>query len=198
VAAGRFDDRLPDRAGRGGALDEPWTPEEARGWVGEALAGADWVHVGALSRGDFPAETLAELRRGRKLCLDGQGLIRPARTGPLELDGDFDPEVLRHVDVLKLSGPEAAALGVDPLGSELGRLGVPEVVVTLGSDGVCVYSDGKVDSIGARPLDVADTTGAGDVFAAVYLQGRRRGHTPLAAAQAANAFVRSFLTGWSG
>jgi sugar/nucleoside kinase (ribokinase family) len=44
-------------------LGESWTPEEARGWVGEALAQADWVHAGALTREDFPPETLRELQR---------------------------------------------------------------------------------------------------------------------------------------
>jgi sugar/nucleoside kinase (ribokinase family) len=179
-------------------LGEPWTPEEARGWVAEALSGSDWVHVGALTRGHFPAQTLAELRRGRTVCLDGQGLVRPARTGLLELDADFDPEVLRHVDVLKLSGPEAQALGVDPLGGELGNLGVPEVVVTLGREGARVYAEGKVETLGARPVEVADTTGAGDVFVAAYLQGRRGGQAPARSAKAASAFVRSFLTGWQG
>src|SRR5437660_8688159 len=27
------------------ALGDPWTPEEAEGWVAEALRGVEWVHV---------------------------------------------------------------------------------------------------------------------------------------------------------
>src|SRR5919197_6518993 len=56
------------------ALGDPWTPAEVRG-----LGRARWAHVGAIARSDFPAETLAELARDRRVSLDGQGLVRPAR-----------------------------------------------------------------------------------------------------------------------
>ena len=108
------------------ALGDPWTPEEARGWVKEALARVEWVHVAPLLRSDFPAETLRELARGRRLSYDAQGLVRPARTGPLVLDNDFDPEVLRYVSVLKLADDEAEALfGGEPSEADLQELGVP-------------------------------------------------------------------------
>src|ERR671937_275401 len=78
------------------------------------LCRASWVHVGALAHSDFPAETLAELARERLVSLDGQGLVRPARTGPLELDAGYDPEVLRHVSVLNLAEEEARVLLGEP------------------------------------------------------------------------------------
>ena len=37
--------------------------------------------------------------------------MRVPETGPLRLDADFDPEVLRHVSMLKLSEEEAEVLG---------------------------------------------------------------------------------------
>ena len=40
---------------------------------------------------------------GRRLMLDGQGLVRVSKVGPLELDADFDHSVLRHVWALKLA-----------------------------------------------------------------------------------------------
>ena len=43
------------------------------------------------------------------LLLDGQGLVRPARIGPLELDADYDPAVLRSVSILKLVGGRGRA-----------------------------------------------------------------------------------------
>ena len=76
----------------------PWTLADAR-----SVGRADWVQVGALTRADFPSDVLAVLARDRRLALDGQALVRPATTGPLVLDADFDPSVLRHVTVLKLS-----------------------------------------------------------------------------------------------
>ncbi len=178
------------------ALGDSWTPEEARGWVAEALARVDWVHVAPLLRSDFPPETLAELARGRRLSLDAQGLVRPRRTGPLELDADFEPELLRHVSILKLAEEEARALlgGLDE--RSLRSLGVPEVVVTLGSRGTIVLADGLAEYVPARPASgVSDPTGAGDAFAAAYLSARSAGHSAPAAARRASALVAGLLTG---
>jgi sugar/nucleoside kinase (ribokinase family) len=174
------------------ALGEPWTPAEARGWVAEALGGARWVHVAPLARSDFPAETLAALAHGRQLSLDGQGLVRPACTGPLELDGDYDPEVLRFVSILKLAEDEAAVIGVTD-GPAILRLGVPEVVVTLGSRGAVVYAGGVVAHVRTRPLEGIDPTGAGDAFAAVYVAARSEGASPTAAASRACTVVGGLL-----
>ena len=176
------------------ALGDAWTEEDARGWVADALGRAGWVHVGALARSDFPAETLEVLARGRRLSLDGQGLVRPARTGPLELDGDFDREVLRRVTILRLAEEEAELLAPGLDEGALRSLGVPEVVVTLGSRGSVVLAGGRLERIAARPVEgAADPTGAGDAFAAAYLAARSEGHSPLAAARRATELVAGLL-----
>ena len=173
------------------ALGDPWTTADLQG-----LERADWVHVGALARSDFPAGTLAVLARDRRLSFDGQGLVRPDRTGPLELDADYDPEVLRHVSILKLAKEEAQALIGEPDVDALRSLGVPEVVVTLGSEGSLVLTDGKLERVPARPVGGGiDPTGAGDAFAAVYLASRSTGHAPAAAARRATALVAGLLGG---
>jgi sugar/nucleoside kinase (ribokinase family) len=188
-----------ENAGDGRSLEieqpgEPWTLAEARGWVGDALAHADWVHAGALTRGDFPVETLAALGRGRTLSLDGQGLTRPAQTGRVEPDADYDPALLRHVDILKLSQEEADVLGLSPDERSLRSLGVREVVVTQGRKGCVVYADGLAERVPARPLDVPDPTGAGDEFMAAYLSYRRRRHGPPSAARLASEVVHRLLS----
>ena len=176
-------------------LGDPWTPEEARGWVGEALARVEWLHVAPLLRSDFPAETLRELARGRRLSYDGQGLVRPARTGPLVLDRDFDPELLRYISVLKLADDEAETLfGGEPSESDLQALGVPEVIVTQGSRGALVFSGGRTTHIPAQPLSGnVDPTGAGDAFSAAYLSARNGGHAPVPAARRAGALVAGLI-----
>ena len=179
--------------GRLMALDElgaTWTPEDARGWLGSALAGADWVHAGALTRADFPAETLAALRRGRRLSLDGQALVRPARKGELVPDADFD--------VLKLSEDEADVLSLAPNERSLSTLGVPEIVVTLGRRGSIVYADGLAEHVPARPVDAADPTGAGDAFMAAYASFRLRRHGPPSAARLGTQAAHALLTEWRG
>jgi sugar/nucleoside kinase (ribokinase family) len=177
-------------------LGDPWTPEDFRGWLGPALRGVDWVHAGALTRSDFSAETLALLRRGRRgLSFDGQGLVRPGVIGPVTADGRYDPEVLRHVDVLKLSEEEAEALGLDLSAASLGSLGVPEIVVTLGRRGAVVLARGRAERVTTNPVEARDPTGSGDAFMAAYLSYRRSRHGPVSAARLASRVVGTLLAG---
>jgi sugar/nucleoside kinase (ribokinase family) len=147
---------------------------------------ARWVHVAPLSRAEWPAETLALLARRFRVSLDGQGLVRPARIGPLELDDDFDRDILRSVWVLKLADEEAEVIG------DVHALGVREVVVTHGSRGSTVHWAGTSELVPARAVD-ADPTGAGDAFATAYIVGRNAGFNPLGAARRATAVVASLL-----
>jgi sugar/nucleoside kinase (ribokinase family) len=168
---------------------EPW--RDATGAL-DALGAAEWVQIGALTNRDFPAETLAALACGRQLLLDGQGLVRPPRPGPLVLEGSSDRQGLEHVSVLKLSEEEAAALGGHDERS-LARLGVPEVLVTLGDRGSVVFAEGMLDRVPAVPVDATDPTGAGDGFAAAYLVARSRGAGPVDAARFAAEGVARLL-----
>jgi 1D-myo-inositol 3-kinase len=172
-----------------------WTPAEARDWVRRGLADAEWLHVAALSRGDFPTETLAELARGRRLLLDGHGLLRAARPGPVELDQDFDRELLRYLAVLKLSEEEAKIVAGTIDETSLRSLGVPEVVVTLGPRGALVMADGALEHVPARRVGGdLDPTGAGDAFAAAYLVGRAAGYAPVDAARRAVGVIADLLS----
>jgi sugar/nucleoside kinase (ribokinase family) len=173
------------------AIGEPWREDELSPTL---LRRVEWLHAAPLLRGDFPPELLERLARGRRLLLDGQGLVRPRRLGPLGLDAEFEPEMLRHVTVLKLAEEEARAIvGEAPL-EELRGLGVPEVVVTFGVDGSLVLARGVAERVRAYPVD-GDPTGAGDAFSAAYLGARAAGHGPLSAARRATALVASLLAG---
>lgn len=163
-----------------------WSLDDAEGWVGEAIAGAEWVHAGALWRGEFPADVLAVLGRGRRLCLDAHALVRPGRTGPVEADGSFDPRVLEHVHVLHLSEAELGALGLSLEPSDLAGLRVPEILVTLGERGCVVVTGASAHHVPAEPVDDVDPTGAGDLFTASYLAWRATGCPPQEAAREAS------------
>lgn len=157
-----------------------WRVEDVR-----EVGRAEWVHVGALTRDEFPPEVLAALARDRRLALDGQALVRPSRPGRVELDADFDPAVLRHVSVLKLAEAEAEMLGGD---EAVVALGVPEVIVTLGSRGALLFAAGRRDVIPVRRLEGdVDPTGAGDAFLAGYVWARACGHRPVSAARHAGS-----------
>lgn len=181
-------------------VGDPWTIEEARDWVREALGPCEWVHVAPLMRGDFSAEALAEIARDRLISLDGQGLARVRGEGPLMLDSDFDRDLLRPLTALKLAEEEALALfeagELSDIGTgELATLEVPEVLITRGSRGVLVYAEGELSELPARPpVPEIDATGAGDAFAAIYIASRAHGRPPLMAARRAAAFVGAVLS----
>ena len=170
------------RSMRVDAIGDTWLPDD----VPPMPKATRWVHVAPLLRSDFPAETLACIARGRHLSLDGQGLVRVSQVGELKLDADYDPALLEHVQVLKLSEEETEPLG-DPA-----ALPVPEVLVTHGIGGATVYAGGRSERVPAFGID-ADPTGAGDAFSIAYVAGRAGGLPPLAAARRATAVVADML-----
>ena len=162
-------------------LGDTWRPSDL-----PTFPSSRWVHVAPLSRHEFPTETVAALARTHRVLLDGQGLVRVPATGPLQLDDDFDRDILKHVWVLKLAEEEAEVVG-DPT-----ALGVREVLLTQGSRGSTVYYGGRCEFIPAHALDV-DPTGAGDAFSTAYLVARNAGFSPPGAARRATAVVASVL-----
>jgi ribokinase len=94
-------------------------------------------------------------------------------TPPLPLDA----ELLRLVDVLVVNEHEAAALAggsvstsadASDAGRALRATGCGVVVVTLGSEGAVLVSEGGVVHRPAIRVEVIDTTGAGDAFAGTF------------------------------
>jgi sugar/nucleoside kinase (ribokinase family) len=152
------------------AVGDPWHEDELR------LQGVEWAYVAPLLRGEIDVEWIAA---GRRILLDGHGLVRVREPGPLRLDNDFDRDALRHVAMLKLADEEAAVAG---------ELEVPEVIVTHGARGATVNGV----HVEAEPVD-RDPTGAGDMFGAAYLVSRSEGAEPVDAARRATALVSELL-----
>jgi hypothetical protein len=165
------------------SLPEPLMPNAARGLLPH-LAGCSWVLLGGQTAGDFPPETLAVLAgAGLSLCLDGQGLVRGSRVGPVALGpiGAAPPAV----QALKLNAREAAAAGA---------VAVPELLVTRAQDGCdVVVADVRTEVPGSGHR-FADPTGAGDSFGALYCLARARGSAPADAARWAQAAVERLYT----
>ncbi len=172
------------------AVGDPWAPDRAVAAAGDA----EWVNVCALTRTDFPAATLAALAAGgRQLLVDLQGLVRTAAIGPLHTDEHIG-DVLHHVEVLKLNDEEAETLvgSADP--EHLRGLGVPEVVLTLGSQGAWVVTPDLIEHVPAVPVEgPVDPTGAGDTYSVTYIVQRVAGAEPVEAARVAAATVSAFL-----
>ena len=172
-------------------IGERWQPVDA----GALTAGVTWVHVAPLLRSDFPAETLAALADGRRLTLDGQGLVRSPQLGPLTTDANFDASVLASVTTLKLSEEEARIVADGPFDqATAASLGVPEVLLTLGSHGAVVFSEGADTFVPAAwPVLGVQTTGAGDAFMVGYATSRADGHDAITAARNASRLVAEML-----
>ena len=172
------------------AVGDPWTAEQAV----QAAADATWIDVCALTRTDFPAETLASLDPGgRQLLVDLQGLVRTAEIGPLRTDANIG-DVLHYVEILKLNDEEAETLvgSADP--HRLRALRIPEVILTVGSQGAWVITPDHVEHVPAVAVEGdVDPTGAGDTYSVTYLVQRAAGAEPIEAARVAAAAVSEFL-----
>lgn len=192
------------------AIGEPWTAAD----IEAAAIDTTWVHVAPLLRSDFPPDTLARLASaGHRVSYDGQGLVRVPGLGPLKLDGDYDPALLRSLSVLKLSEEEARVVacrvnGAGSPGSEpdvaardsftvatAARLGVGEILVTLGCGGCDLYAEGRLIHVPAKPpVHGIQATGAGDAFAVAYAASRAAGEQPAQAAGRASELVAAMLS----
>jgi sugar/nucleoside kinase (ribokinase family) len=184
-----------ERAHRVAGLGSSWTADELESVVDAMLAGVSWVHAGTQRAGDLGADALAVLARGeRRIAFDGQGPLRAPALGPLCLTGVLTPELLRHVQALKLSEEEAqAAFGTLDAAEIARQTGVPEVLVTLGATGAYLAAGDEQGTVSADAVVGVDPTGAGDSFLALYSDGRAEGLPPLAAADAACAGVSAVL-----
>ncbi|WP_119420778.1 ribokinase [Desertibaculum subflavum] len=90
-------------------------------------------------------------------------------------------EVLARLDVLIANEIEIARLGtgrpMDIAHAVARRLGIT-VIVTLGGDGACMAAPASCWQIGCLPVEVVDTTGAGDAFVGVFAAALDRGASP--------------------
>lgn len=147
------------------------TVESASEADAELIEGADAL----LLQLELPMPAVVSAARtGRALGVPVHLTPAPARELPQEL--------LENVDVLVPNEHEAAAITgeVDPdkaLAALLEQ--VPEVLITLGSEG-SLYGARGVDPVRvpARPVTAVDTTAAGDTFCGSFAVARAEGRTP--------------------
>lgn len=154
------------------AMDSRWV----QGWVERAIGPGCFLLTGACLLPGLPPAGVAGLFR----ALRARGLKTVLDTG--WATDNWAPEtvlgwhrVLPEVDFFLPNELEAQALtgNSDPAEAarELQAISGGTVIVTLGPDGVLVAAPGELTLVPTISREVADTTGAGDIFAGGLLYG---------------------------
>jgi sugar/nucleoside kinase (ribokinase family) len=172
------------RRQRLGALAERLTIEDLpSGWSSARI-----VHLGPVAQEvdydlvrAFPHSLLGVTPQGWLRSWDVQGVVSPVEWGQPD-------RILDVADVVILS--------LEDVGGDWERVngyarGARLLVVTLGEDGAVVYCRGERTLVPAYDIVEVDSTGAGDVFAAAYLNRFFETRDALEAARFANC-VASF------
>lgn len=162
---------------------------------------AEWIYFGTLAQ-----RAAASRRALARILDDASGGAR--RLCDLNLRSPYDDpavveESLRRCDVLKLNGDEAGwiarrwgwAGALENVGARLREsYGIDQVYATLGAEGCLVIAPGIEAQVAGERVEVADTVGAGDAFAAGLAARLAAGDGPADAARYANrlgAYVAS-------
>jgi sugar/nucleoside kinase (ribokinase family) len=138
--------------------------------------------IGPLTDQDVDPAIIAHCAgAGGAVGMDVQGLTRRIVAGEVRASDPLGgADQLRHVQVLKADEEEILTYSgcstVDEAIARVRQAGVREVLITRGSRGSIVFSDGdplEIDAVPPRRL--ADATGCGDTYLAAYMTRRMTG-----------------------
>ncbi|GAB2572805.1 PfkB family carbohydrate kinase [Spirosoma areae] len=142
---------------------------------------AKLFHLGPLLADDIPTALLADLAEKGLVSVDIQGYLRHVINRKVVYrDWAEKKAVLPKIGILKANKVEMEVLTGQQNAHEgaryLADLGVPEVIITLGSEGSLIFTQGTFYQIPAfTPKAVVDATGCGDTYMAGYLSKRVKG-----------------------
>jgi sugar/nucleoside kinase (ribokinase family) len=138
-------------------------------------------HLGPLLADDISTELIKTLAGKGRVSLDAQGYLRKVKNKKVyPIDWPEKQEALQYVAILKADEAEMEVLTghkeVSKGAKLLAEWGVKEVVITNGSMGSVIYSDGVFYQIPAyKPQIIVDATGCGDTYMGGYLYQRVKG-----------------------
>ncbi|HET6597014.1 MAG TPA: ribokinase [Anaerolineales bacterium] len=122
-------------------------------------------------------------RNGIKVILNPA----PARKIPQEILEGVDFLTPNETEAAILAGKNASDLGSDSLPALASILGVPHLVVTLGSRGACILQNGQSTMVSPFSVKPVDTTASGDAFNGALAVALARGQSLPQAVRYANA-----------
>ncbi|WP_178916829.1 ribokinase [Natronomonas gomsonensis] len=154
----------------------------------EAVRSADGDLAGSdvfLSQLEIPLEAVTE---GVAIATDAGADVVLDPAPPRDLPDDLLARVSvltpNESEVRLLAGHEPDAdIGEETAARAVLARGPDAVVVTLGADGALVVTDDDATAVDPIPVDVVDTTGAGDAFNGAFAVARGNGLSLLAATE---------------
>ena len=167
--------------------------------------GADYVYLSGVTLQLMPlhvrvalVERLRQLRgQGTKVLFDSN--YRPSGWPDVSSARAAMTSVLRECDLALVTLEDEVSLGTcqdaTTCAANLSALGVPEIVVKLGADGVLLRTrtDGVIN-VRTTPRAAVDTSGAGDSFNGAYLAARVAGYPAMEASHLANRIAGDVVT----
>lgn len=127
---------------------------------------------------ETPLDTIEKVMKKAKLS-GAKTILNPAPAKKLSND------LLKHVDLLVPNETEFESItGVKITCDDdikngyaiLNKIGINEIIVTLGKDGACYYNGHDFIKVHAQVVDAIDTTAAGDSFIAGVCDSLARGY----------------------
>lgn len=170
-----YGDNPDERSQRVLAKADPFTIDHLKD------AQAHIFHLGSLLADDFSLDVVKYLSTKGRLAVDAQGYLREVKNEKVcAVEWAEKREALKYIDILKVNEFEMKTItgttDVKQAAILLASWGVKEVLITLGSLGSVIFSEGRFYSIPAYPpREVIDTTGCGDTYATGYLYMRNKG-----------------------
>lgn len=166
--------------------------------AGWEVAAADGIAALDLVQPDVVLSTL-ELKHDTLAALFQQA---KARSITLICNGTPEPSYGRDLvalaNVLIVNEQEALDLsggtGRDwsDVAASLAEIGPRIVIITLGADGALIWADGSIEQLPTIPVEVVDTTGAGDAFCGAFAAFYSEYRDAIAAAR--NAVIAGSLS----
>ncbi len=158
-------------------------------------------HLGPLLAGDIKNGVTELLATKGKVSLDVQGYLRKVMDKKVfHVDWADKMQVLPFIHYLKANDEEAAVItgekDIHKSAKLLSTWGVKEVIITLGSKGSLIYTNGIFYTVPAyQPTATLDATGCGDTYMAGYLYKRFKGGTPQQAGEFGAAMASLKIAG---